>query len=143
MYKAKIRNNNTHIKVYPFFNEDIYYSHKYRCCYDVFAVGKIRETLVKMGISENHGIFIKNTDYSKFIKMRRKNDTGKIFEVTASMPDGTDVPCTCFLSVKEEYIGEYEENRKIVSGIIVDNTDKEQLDWAYKCNSMQDEKEEW
>ena len=131
------------ITVYPYFSEDIYYSHKYTHCFNIFASGKIRETLFKMGVTENYGIFIKNTDYHQFMKMRHKKDTNKIFDVNASLPDGTVIPCTCFLSVKEQYNEELETTQKITSGIIIDKTDKEQLDWAYSYNAMQDEMEEW
>lgn len=131
------------ITVYPYFNEEIYHSKKYKPCFSIFASGKIRETLSKMGVTENYGIFIKNTDYHQFMKMRHKNDTCKIFDVNASLQDGTIIPCTCFLSVKEEYIEELETTRKIASGIIIDKTDKDKLNWAYRYNAMQDEMEEW
>jgi Mg/Co/Ni transporter MgtE len=132
------------IKVYPYVTEDIYYGRKHICLSAVCASSNIRDRLEKeFGIRNNVITFIEKIDYSKFIKMRNKKENTKIFNVDVCLPDGTLIPCTCFLTKKEIYSEYLEEIVTDYSGKIIENTDKEELDRAYRYNARLDDSEEW
>lgn len=132
------------IKVYPYYTEDLYYGRKHKYLVGVHTSENIRNRLkTEFGISEFHGVFIPKKDYTKFIRMNYKNVNTKIFEVDVCLPNGTTIPCTCFLTENMVYNEYFEMNVPMYSGKIIENTDKEELDRAYHYNAMLDNREEW
>lgn len=109
------------ITVYPYFTEDIYLSHKYRYFSGVHVSESIKNILKNKFNMDATGIFVAKTDCPSFLRMRHKKDTEKIFEVNAELPDGTIIPCSCLLSVTEEYNDYFEDDRKVISGKIIAN----------------------
>lgn len=134
------------IKVYPYFTEDIYYGGKHKAFFGVYPSSNIRNRLkTEFGITENYGVFVAKVDYSKFTKMPSKKENTKIFNVDMCLPNGEIVPCTCFLTRLKRTCNEefFEGNLVGYSGKIIENTDKEELDRAYRYNALSDNMEEW
>lgn len=125
------------IKVYPYFTEDIYYGRKHRAFFNVYPSYNIKNRLkTEFGITENYGVFVAKVDCPKFTKMPSKKENTKIFNVDMCLPNGEIVPCICFLTKLEGDLVGY-------SGKIIENTDKEELDRAYRYNALSDNMKEW